>query len=97
MDKKNVRVIFVLPKEYDDEQDVSTEMRQAYEVNIFLKIIILRPYSFFFYQACKQNVINVKWYPEQECLDVELNKTDFMVFQSFEGETFEKARKTKSV
>lgn len=38
------------------------------------------------FQQCEQNLINVKWIKENE--ECDFNKTDFVVFESFDGEFF---------
>ncbi|CAG9818278.1 unnamed protein product [Phaedon cochleariae] len=48
------------------------------------------------FEACKQNVsTNVSWVKELEFESLELNKTDFVVFEKFEGNNFENLKTSK--
>ncbi|XP_031332401.1 DNA topoisomerase 2-binding protein 1-like isoform X2 [Photinus pyralis] len=50
------------------------------------------------FAACKQNNIISNWCSENDCnIDSSSQKTDFIVFQEFCGELFEKIKETKSV
>ncbi|KAK4881729.1 hypothetical protein RN001_005048 [Aquatica leii] len=48
------------------------------------------------FDACKQNSVDCEWYTEEQCLDYQSLKTDFFIFQEFNGETFEKIKSSKS-
>lgn len=49
------------------------------------------------FQICKQNVnTNVNWISESKFKPAKLNKTDFVVFEEFEGKVFEELKSTKS-
>ncbi|XP_057665915.1 DNA topoisomerase 2-binding protein 1-B isoform X1 [Diorhabda carinulata] len=49
------------------------------------------------YEVCKQNVsTNVSWVKESDFKILNLNKTDFIVFEQFEGKLFEELQNTKS-
>ncbi|XP_050511327.1 DNA topoisomerase 2-binding protein 1 isoform X1 [Diabrotica virgifera virgifera] len=49
------------------------------------------------FEVCKQNVnTNVSWIKESKFKSLTLNKTDFVVFEKFEGPLFEELQNTKS-
>ncbi|KAK9745844.1 BRCA1 C Terminus (BRCT) domain [Popillia japonica] len=50
------------------------------------------------FEACKQNLMEVNWIKPSQTLNVsDLQKNNFIVFDKFEGDTFEKIKKTPSV
>ncbi|XP_044744929.1 DNA topoisomerase 2-binding protein 1-A isoform X2 [Coccinella septempunctata] len=48
------------------------------------------------FEACKQNKVNTLWVKEQDIPRKELKKTDFIVFENFEGQDFEGIKEAKS-
>ncbi|XP_008190279.1 DNA topoisomerase 2-binding protein 1 isoform X2 [Tribolium castaneum] len=47
------------------------------------------------YESCKQNVVNVSWVEEANFSTIDFSKTDFVVFQDFEGKNFESLKESK--
>lgn len=81
------RVLFVLDKKYQTEEDASEIMLHSFEVLIFpqpnpiSKVNIL--------QSCKQHVKDLKWVKENDLQTSDLSKTDFLVFEDFTGRDFD--------
>ncbi|KAL3278933.1 hypothetical protein HHI36_016451 [Cryptolaemus montrouzieri] len=48
------------------------------------------------YEACKQNKVNTHWIKERDLSEAELKKTDFIVFENFEGKDFDYIKEKKS-
>lgn len=45
---------------------------------------------------CKEHDVGVSWVHENNFKSTDLQKTDFIVFQSFKGKVFEEVKLTKS-
>ncbi|XP_022903997.2 DNA topoisomerase 2-binding protein 1-like isoform X1 [Onthophagus taurus] len=74
----NVRIIFIIPEEYDNENQCSEVMQSAF-------------------QACKGNSMNVEWIRDGNSFtEAELQKTEFVVFDKFEGSCYEKIKDSKA-
>lgn len=98
-----ISVIFVHSKDLEDESDVSEIMLQAFEVlraRYTESSISQESFSnlnnSFLFKACKQNKVNTSWIKEQDIYKKELKKTDFVVFENFEGKNFEAILEKKS-
>ncbi|XP_045460670.1 DNA topoisomerase 2-binding protein 1 isoform X8 [Harmonia axyridis] len=48
------------------------------------------------FEACQQNKVNTVWIKEKDIYKIQLKKTDFIVFESFEGKDFETIKEQKS-
>ncbi|XP_071053799.1 DNA topoisomerase 2-binding protein 1-like isoform X2 [Onthophagus taurus] len=74
----NLRIIFIIPEEYDNETQCSEIMQSAF-------------------QACKGNSVNVEWIRDDNSLtEAELQKTEFIVFDKFEGSCYERIKDSKA-